>query len=169
MVINTIGDKFVHDLADLYDAEQRFLEAQQEMLTKANATELRMMLQEHIDQTTQQITNLQQIYALLGAEPMRVDCDAAIGLVQEGNKAIQGSSQNLTLRDSVIAGAIAKVEHYEIASYRGLIASAELTNKEAILRLLRQNLEQEEQTARKVEQSAPMLLRQAQQAQVVGI
>ena len=57
-----------------------------------------------------------------------------------------------------------KVEHYEIVSYRGLILGAQqMGNKEAVA-LLEQNLQQEEQTAAKLEQHAPKLLKKAAQA-----
>ena len=67
------------------------------------------------------------------------------------------------LLDCVINGAAGKVEHYEIASYRGLIAGAELMGQEQVVALLRENLSQEEQTAQLVEQSEPTLLRKALQ------
>ncbi|HXG85715.1 MAG TPA: DUF892 family protein, partial [Pyrinomonadaceae bacterium] len=47
----------------------------------------------------------------------------------------------------VIATAQAKIEHYEIASYRGLIIGAEIMKNEEIAALLQTNLRQEEGTA----------------------
>jgi ferritin-like metal-binding protein YciE len=68
----------------------------------------------------------------------------------------------------MIAGACAKVEHYEIASYRGLIEGAKLMNNSQVLALLQQNLQQEEQTAMKIEQNTPVLLNQALAANQMG-
>lgn len=47
----------------------------------------------------------------------------------------------------VIASAQAKIEHYEIASYRGLIIGAQIMKNEEIAALLQTNLRQEEGTA----------------------
>lgn len=165
MAIRTLEEKFVHDLADIYDAEHRFLEAQRQMMMQASSPQLKTMIQEHIGQTQQQIGNLEQIYAQLGTNPTRVKCDAAAGLVIEGQKGMQESQGNPAVCDCMIAGSAAKVEHYEVASYRGLITAADGMGQTQIASLLRQNLQQEEQTAHKVEQSVPTLLQQAMVAQ----
>jgi ferritin-like metal-binding protein YciE len=159
--ITTLEQKFVHDLADIYDAEHRFLEAQQEMQQQAQAPQLRAMIEEHMLQTRQQIANIEQIYHQLGTQPQRIKCDAAAGLVIEGQKGLEESRMNPLVRDCVIGTAITKVEHYEVASYRGLVTAAEGMGQTRIAEILRQNLQQEEQTARLVEQSTPMLLERA--------
>lgn len=165
MTISTLEQKFIHDLADIYDAEHRFLEAQKVMQEQASAPQLRAMISDHIAQTHEQIANIEQIYHQLGTQPVRVKCDAAVGLVTEGQKGLMESQANPSVRDCVIATAQSKVEHYEVASYRGLLTAAEGMGQTQIASLLRQNLHQEEQTAHLVEQSTPMLLQQAMLAQ----
>lgn len=165
MNITTLEQKFVHDLADIYDAEHRFLEAQNEMHQQAQAPQLKAMIQDHMVQTKQQIANIEQIYQQLGTPPQRVKCDAATGLVIEGQKGLEESRMNPLVRDCVIGSAISKVEHYEVASYRGLVTAAESMGQNQIASLLRQNLQQEEQTAQLVEQSTPLLLERAMTAQ----
>lgn len=169
MAISNLEEKFIHDLGDIYDAEHRFLEAQQEMLSQATDRQLRTMLQEHIGQTQQQISNLEQVYQILGQRTQRVKCDAAAGLVIEGQKSMREAAQAPAILDCVISGAAAKVEHYEIASYRGLVTACEEMGQNPILQLLEQNLQQEHETAHKIEQSMPMLIRQAMQAKQRGI
>lgn len=160
MSISTLQEKFVHDLGDIYDAEHRFLEAQQEMLQQARAAELKTMIRDHIGQTENQIRNLEEVYSAIGTKAKRVKCDAAAGLVTEGQKGMK-EAEEPGVRDCVIAGAAAKVEHYEIASYRGLITLCEELGQNSALRLLKENLKQEEQTAKLVEQSVPDLLHKA--------
>lgn len=159
--ISTLDEKFTHELGDIYDAEHRFLEGQQEMLESASSNTVKVMLQEHIAQTEQQIKNLEQVFQALGQKAKRVSCDAAAGLVTEARKTIKEASSSPALTDCVIVGAASKVEHYEIASYRGLISGAQLMNQTEVLQLLQQNLQQEEQTAQKLEQATPQLLQQA--------
>jgi ferritin-like metal-binding protein YciE len=161
MAIGTLEEKFVHDLGDIYDAEHRFLEAQEEMLQHATAPQLKKMIQTHIEQTREQIANLEQAYSELGKSPKRVKCDAAAGLVQEGQKSMKEAQANPSVLDCVIAGAAAKVEHYEVASYRGLLMASEGMKQKAISELIQRNLTQEEETAQKVESSTPALLKQA--------
>ena len=160
MPITNLQEKFLHELADIYDAEHRFLEAQQQMLDEASAQELQGMIQQHIDQTQQQIEVLDQVYEQLGQQPERITCQVAQGLVAEGQEGMQ-EAQAGPLRDTMIASAQLKVEHYEVASYRGLLTGARQMGQNEIASLLLQNLQQEEQTALLVEQSTPMLLQKA--------
>ena len=167
MKINTLDEKFAHELQDIYDAEHRFLEAQQEMMQQAASTKLQGMIQTHIRETEGQIKNLEQIFSLLGEKSKRVKCDAAAGLVSEGQTSMEEAGTP-EIRDCLIASASAKVEHYEISSYRGLVMGAELMGNKDVLHLLNQNLQQEEQTAQLVEQTAPALLKNAMKTQEQG-
>ncbi len=58
MPITNAQEKFVHALSVLYDAEHRFLEAPQQMLQQATDGELQGMLQMHVDESQQQVQNL---------------------------------------------------------------------------------------------------------------
>jgi len=168
MPIKTLEEKMIHELGDIYDAEHQFLEAQQQMIGKANSNTVKMLLQEHIQQTEQQIQNLEQVYQAMGQQPKRVKCQGAAGIVSEGQKLLQEVSGNPQLIDLAIAGAQSKVEHYEVASYRGLIEGARQMGQNEVVQLLQQNLQQEEQTAQRVEQSTPQLIQQAMSSQQRG-
>jgi ferritin-like metal-binding protein YciE len=89
-----------------------------------------------------------------------VSCESAKGLVSDAQKAIQGAASS-EIRDALIGGGLSKVEHYEIASYRGLVTAAEQMSQQEVLRLLQENLQQEEQTAQKLEHLAAQLLQTA--------
>ena len=163
--INNLQEKFMHGLGDIYDAEHQFLKGQDEMLKNATDGNLQQMIQLHMEQTRQHISNLDQVFSLLGEQSQREMCVGAKGLISEGQKVMKDTSKYNALRDCAIAGAASKVEHYEIAAYRDLITAAQLMGQQQIVGLLQQNLQQEEQTAAKIEQSAPMLLQTAMQAE----
>jgi ferritin-like metal-binding protein YciE len=162
MTIQSTQEKFQHELGDIYDAEHRFLKGQQEMLKKATDPRLQQGIQEHIQQSEQQVQNLEQVFSILGQPAKGVKCDAAAGIVTEAQKSM-GEAGNDALCDCLIAGAAVKVEHYEIASYRGLITGAQLMGQQQIVQLLQQNLQQEEQTAQQLESMAGQLLQVAMQ------
>ena len=44
MCITNLQEKFLYELADIYDAEHRFLEAQRQMLKEASGQELQGMI-----------------------------------------------------------------------------------------------------------------------------
>ena len=156
MSISNSQEKFVHELADMYDAEHQFLEAMGKMRDAATDSKLTQLLEQHIEQTERQIGRLDQVFAEMGEEPRRQECMGAKGLVQEGSKMMEeaGSPE---VRDSVIAGAAAKAEHYEMVGYADLVDGAELMGKRKIVRLLTDNREEEMSTARKLERLSPRL------------
>lgn len=163
MAIKTLEEKFAHGLGDIYDAEHRFLEAQQTMLESASSSTVQAMLEKHIAETEQQIVNLTRVHEVLGLTAQRVACDGAAGIVSEGNKLLKETKDVPALADLAINGSCSKVEHYEIASYRGLITGAEAMGQSEVVRLLTENLQQEEKTAQTLESSMPALLKQAMQ------
>jgi ferritin-like metal-binding protein YciE len=155
---------FLHELAEIYDAEHRFAEGQQEMAQKATDGKLESAIREHIEQTRLHARNLEEIFGELGQEPRRESNEVAQGLVSEAREGIQ-ETQSDALRDCVIDAAVMKVEHFEMGSYQGLIPGAELMGQNKVVDLLRENLRQEEETARIAEQSAGELLQKAMQSE----
>jgi ferritin-like metal-binding protein YciE len=133
------------------------------MLPNANSSTVKQLLETHIVETEEQIVNLTKVYEILGLTPKRVSCDGAAGIVTEGNKLLTETKDVPALADLAISGGCSKVEHYEIASYRGLIAGAEQMGQTEVVRLLSENLQQEEKTAQTIESSMPALLQKAMQ------
>jgi ferritin-like metal-binding protein YciE len=84
--------------------------------------------------------------------------------VSEAQEGIQ-EAQSGALRDCAIVSAVIKVEHFEMGSYRGLVTGASHMGQTDIERLLRENMQQEEETARIAESSAEELLQKAMQAE----
>jgi ferritin-like metal-binding protein YciE len=164
MAIKTTQEKYLHELGDIYDAENRFLKGQQEMLKAATDSTLKAGIEKHIAESEQQITNLEQVFQLLGEKAKAEPCDAAKGIVTEGQKNLKEAGTD-QIRDCLIGTSLTKVEHYEIVSYRGLIIGAQEMGNKDVVALLQQNLQQEEQTAAQLEKNAPKLLKQAVQAE----
>ena len=81
----------------------------------------------------------------------------AEALAKEARQGLQ-ETQSAELRDCAIVSAFINVEHFEMGSYRSLFAGAQLMGQTEIERLLRENMQQEEETARIAENSAEELL-----------
>jgi ferritin-like metal-binding protein YciE len=162
MPITNAQELFVHELGEVYDAEHRFIEGQQEMIENATDQDLKGAIQEHLEQTRQHAVNVERVFAELGQEAHRETNEVAQGLVSEAQEGIQ-ESQGEALRDAAIVSAVIKVEHFEMGSYRGLVTGANLMGQTEVERLLRENMQQEEETARIAEQSAEELLSKAMQ------
>ena len=156
MPITNSQEKFAHELADIYDAEHQFLEALRTMKAKASDPKLKSMLEEHADQTQQQISRLKLVFSETGTEPQRQTCSGAKGLVEEATKMME-ETMSPELRDTVIAGAATKAEHYEMVSYKDLIEGASQLKLRRAAKLLTENRDEEVRTARRLERVAPRL------------
>jgi len=162
MPITNAQELFVHELGEIYDAEHRFIVGQQEMAEHATDEDLKEAIQEHLQLTEKHAANVERVFTELGREAQRETNEAARGLVSEAQEGIQ-QAQSGALRDAAIVSAVIKVEHFEMGSYRGLVTAAKLMGQTEVERLLRENMQQEEETARTAEQSAQVLLQKAMQ------
>lgn len=161
--MDNLTDVFVHELEDLYDAERRFLVAQKEFLRGDSDEQLKEIIRQHMEESERQIEILDDIFTQLHEEPGEEACQAAQGLVEEGDESVN-SAGSAEVRDALIVAVLSKVEHYEIATYRYLVSLAEQIMDKTIVELLKKNLAQEEQAAELMEQTSPRLLQAAQPA-----
>lgn len=156
MPITNAREKFAHELARMLDAEHRFLEAMRQMRESATSEKLQTMLEEHMQQTEEQIRKLEQVFSELGENPERQECAGARGLIEEASKAMHAAG-GAEIRDTAIVSGAIKVEHYEMTGYLDLIDGAQRLKMRRAIKLLTQNREQEVSTARKLERLAPKL------------
>ena len=165
MGMQTPQDLFLHELGDMYDAEQRILQMLPALADECGDDQVRQAFHYHEQQTRQQVRNLDQCFQALGVPSTQTTCAAIAGLKQEHDSFLkENPSQDiLTMFD---LGGASKTEYYEIASYTGLIEKAQLIDQQQCVQLLQQNLQQEQEMARKVSQLSQRLGQQA--AQMMG-
>jgi ferritin-like metal-binding protein YciE len=86
----------------------------------------------------------------LGEKAEAVDCKGMQGIVAERDEFVKEkpSPEILQVFD---LGATAKTEHYEIVSYTGLVDMARLLGQREVVKLLQENLKQEQAMAKAVE------------------
>lgn len=164
----TVDQLFLDEICRALDAERRFLGARAAMLDRATAPGLRAMLRDRIAEGPGHVGALKEALAALGARPRRIKSDGAEGLVAEAERVTAGSGASPTVADCAIASALAKAEHYEVATYRGLVAAAKEMERDDLVEILLGNLEQEEEAATRAEAAVPDLLRRAMSEVVEG-
>jgi ferritin-like metal-binding protein YciE len=142
MAAQTLHELFVEELRDTYDAEKRIIKALPKIARYAQSDELRSALTEHLRQTEKQVTRLEQVFRTIGETPRGKKCDGMIGILEEGNTAIEELEEGPVLDAALIAGC-QKVEHYEIASYGTLAYFAELMGHDRAKELLGATLDEE--------------------------
>lgn len=114
--LDTLDDLFVSQIEDLYDAETRLTEALPKMAEAANHPQLKTAIQNHLRETEQHVTRLENVFQAMGVESKRQTCQAMKGLIAEGSEVLD-SSGDPDVIDAAIIAAAQRVEHYEISGY----------------------------------------------------
>ena len=142
---NALHELFLEELADIHSAEQQLTKALPKMAKAAESEELRRAFEEHLEQTEEQISRLDQVFESLGEKMKRKTCKAMQGLIEEGTEVMQEHKGNPAI-DAALIAAAQKVEHYEIATYGTLCTWADQMGHQDALDLLKQTIEEEETT-----------------------
>ena len=116
MNLNSMQDLFVQQLRDLYSAETQFAEAQPKMVQAASNSELKEAFEQHVEETKGQIERLERVAQLMEGSLEGELCEAAQGLVQEGQEITQANG-NADVKDAGLIAAAQRIEHYEVAAY----------------------------------------------------
>jgi ferritin-like metal-binding protein YciE len=153
---------YVEELRDLYNAETQLTKALPKMAKASSNDELRQGFEEHLRQTSEHVSRLEQIFEMLGEKPSGKKCLGMEGLVKEGAETMKEDYEG-ALMDAAIIGAAQRVEHYEIAAYGTVREFAELLGEDEHVSLLEETLEEEKQTDEKLTQLAEEINPQAQQ------
>lgn len=153
--MNTMHELFTDMLADIHSAETQIVAALPKMAGKATSDELRQALEQHLGESREQITRLERIMQMLGAQPSGNPCEAMQGLLKEGEEILSRAQSN-EVRDAGIIAAAQAVEHYEIARYGTLAAWAEQLGLDDVQDLLEETLEEEKATDEKLNDIALM-------------
>jgi ferritin-like metal-binding protein YciE len=155
---------FLDQLFDLHNAEQQLIKALPKMAKAAESEELREAIENHLEETQEQASRLEQVAKDLGVTIKRKTCPAMRGLIEEANELLKEQKGSSALDAAIIAGA-QKVEHYEIASYGTLISWAQQMGQDNAAELLGQTLEEEKTADEKLTSIAENLANQKAQAE----
>jgi ferritin-like metal-binding protein YciE len=111
--------------------------------------ELSAAFKSHLAETEKQVQRLDQVFELLNKEPKATKCPAINGIIDEANE-IAAEVADKQVLDAALLAAAQAVEHYEITRYGTLIAWAEELGKDAVVRLLTTNLNEEKAADKKL-------------------
>ena len=161
---DSLRQLYIDELRDLYNAETQLVKALPKMAKASSNAELRQGFEEHLRQTSEQVSRLEQIFDMLGEKPTGKKCMGMEGLVKEGAETMQEDYEDAVM-DAAIIGAAQRVEHYEIAGYGTVRAFAELLGENEHISLLEQTLEEEKQTDEKLSQLAEDINSQASEVE----
>jgi len=146
---DTLQDLLIDELQDIYNAENQLVKALPKMAKAAVNAKLKSGFLTHLEETKGHVQRLAQAFKLLDEPVKGKTCHAMKGLVEEGAEAIEENDPSL-VRDAQLIGAAQRVEHYEIAAYGTVRALATLLGHSEVAALLKQTLDEEGATDKKL-------------------
>lgn len=149
--MSTPRELLLHELGDIYYAENVMLKALPTMADEAQDDELRSGFEQHAEETRQQVENLRQAFEALGEPAAGERCPAIEGIKAEHDEFLRDHDTAPEIRDLFLTGSGGRTEHYEIAAYTSLITMADSLGEDKVVHLLKENLRQEQETLEKLE------------------
>lgn len=150
MSVTNLRELFVHDLEDIYYAEQELLDALQTLEDQTDEREIADAFADHREETQGHIDRLDEVFQMLDMEPETEECDGIEGLLKEHEAFVEEAdpSQEVLTLHNLIAGQ--KTEHYEIAAYGNLALLADRLEMDEAGDLLHETLEEEQAALEKL-------------------
>jgi len=153
MAVDSLESLFLHELKDVYSAEQQILKALPKLIKAVKSAELASALKEHLAATKTHAERLQQVLQAYGAKPGKVKCKGMEGLLSEGDEILE-EEMPPEVRDAAIISAAQRVEHYEMAAYGCLRSFAKQLGDVPSAQILQTTLDEEADADRKMTQLA---------------
>jgi ferritin-like metal-binding protein YciE len=147
--IKSLDDLFVHQLQDIYYAENQITKALLRMIDKASDPQLKQGFQSHLKEIEGHVERLRQVFKMHGHAPWAVDCPATDGIIEEADE-VAGDVADEEVLDAALIASAQAVEHYEMTRYGALIAWARQLGREDCAGVLGQNLEEEKAADKKL-------------------
>jgi ferritin-like metal-binding protein YciE len=161
--LENLNDLFVHELRDLYDAEQQMAKTLPLLTQAATHEQLKKTFDDHLEETKEQTKRLEQIFKGLGEAPEVKTCKAMAGLIAEARETLDADADPDVL-DAALIVAAQKIEHYEIAGYGSVRTFARMLNYSDATRLLETTLKEESRTDERLNQLANRVNQKAEVA-----
>ena len=137
---------FLDQLQDIYYAEHKITQALPRMIEAATTDELSEAFDDHLHQTQRHIRRLERVFESVGQKAEAKKCEAIEGIAREVEQIIEETEDGSLTRDAALIIAAQKVEHYEIATYGGLVQLAITMQLHDAADLLDKTLMEEEDT-----------------------
>jgi len=142
MKISSLRDLYVDVLKDAYSAENQIIKALPRIAKAVASPELKSALEQHLEETRNQVDRLEQIFDKLGNSPKGKRCKGMEGVIEEGAELLEADGDDSALDAGFICAA-QKVEHYEMALYGCARTYAEMLGDTRAAELLQETLDEE--------------------------
>ena len=140
---SNLKEFFLDQLQDIYWAEKKLVKTLPKLEDAATTQELKDAFSNHLEETRNHVARLEDVFGMIGEEVNATKCPAMAGIVDEGSDIIDETEEGSAQRDVGLIFAGQKAEHYEIATYGGLIQLAKTLGYNDAANLMYQTLTEE--------------------------
>jgi ferritin-like metal-binding protein YciE len=143
MNVQNLDGLLVHELRDLYSAENQLLAALPSMVAAAKHKQLAEAFREHLEETRGQVERLENAFSQLpdGGSPDGEHCEGMAGLIREARQMLDADAPD-DVKDAGLISQAQRLEHYEIASYGSARAFAQQLGLDNVANLLQKTLDE---------------------------
>jgi ferritin-like metal-binding protein YciE len=134
---------FTDQLEDLLWAEKKLVKTLPKMQEATTSAELKDAFGNHLIETKNHVSRLEQVFGIIGEDVDTTKCAAMAGIVDEGEDIIDETEEGTAQRDVGLIFAGQKAEHYEIATYGGMVTLARTLGYDDAAEILSRTLEEE--------------------------
>lgn len=145
--METANQFFVRELQDMYNAEKQAVRTLTEIEQQCKRAEIKRAAARHRRQTEGQIKRLNSVFRAIGSQPSERTCEGVAGLIQE-KRSVESEHLSQDLTDLNALMTALKFERYEVSAYESLVFLAQQMKKREAVRLLKETLKEEQDTAK---------------------
>jgi ferritin-like metal-binding protein YciE len=145
MYDSKLREFFIDQLKDILWAEKKLVKTLPKLQEASTTQQLKKAFADHLEQTKNHVTRLENVFRIIGEEPDSVKCHAIMGIVEEGEDIIDETETGTAQRDVGLIFAGQKAEHYEIATYGGLVQLAKTLGQQEAAAILEETLMEEKE------------------------
>jgi len=131
MELNNLKQLYVHELEDLYSAENQIVDALPKMADATRDSRLKSAFHQHLELTKKQKGRLENIFSQLGHKPDKSKCEGMRGIIKEGESFIKKDKSFFRgdVDDYVLdAALIAPLKGWSIMRFRVMGRRAHMLN-----------------------------------------
>jgi ferritin-like metal-binding protein YciE len=141
---------FIEQLKDILAAERQLKEVLPRLQAAATTAELKEAFDDHLYVTGKHAARAEKLLSWFNRDASAEKCKAMEGLVKEADEIIAFTQPGTMTRDAALIIATQKIEHYEMATYGGLVQLAITMKLYDAAELLERTLMEEEEADKKL-------------------
>ena len=141
---------FIDQIRDIYWAEEHLMDAYHMMMKRSNSKALLQLFAKHLKETEWHADRLIRVFNMTGKNVSTKRCEAMAGIIAKQAEIAAGTHDDRVTRDIGLILAAQKAEHYEIATYGGLIRLAHTFGLDEVAEILEKTLSEEMETEKQL-------------------